>query len=143
MSEIVFSADFGGLDASDAVLPELLALKAAARGISVEEFPFPQLGFILRVDGEVSQFEFSGLDNLDVDTRGKYLSVDIGVTIEDRQDLKRRMVSSILDSPGFIEGAARGKKFSTKLAERMGVIDYNALKAPLELLCSRYMSGVA
>ncbi|GAA5525735.1 hypothetical protein Maes01_02307 [Microbulbifer aestuariivivens] len=38
--------------------------------------------FILRVDGEISQWEFEGCENIDVDLKERYVSIDIGVPKE-------------------------------------------------------------
>jgi hypothetical protein len=78
------SAQFGGRDASQAVLPHFRALKSALKGKSVGGFPFPKLAFILRVDGEVNVYGQSGAGGIEFDKKGQYVSVDIGITHEDR-----------------------------------------------------------
>lgn len=83
-SIVDFSAQFGGQDAADAVLPHFKALKAAARGLHLEGFPFAKLAFILRVDGKVNSYGLSGAGYLEVDKDGEYISVDIGITQDDR-----------------------------------------------------------
>jgi hypothetical protein len=77
------SAQFGGPDAAEKVLPHFRALKSALKGKSFGGFPFPELAFILRVDGQVSAYGQSGPGNIDVDTKGQYVSVDIGITHAD------------------------------------------------------------
>jgi hypothetical protein len=77
------SAQFGGPDAAEKVLPHFRALKSALKGKSFGGFPFPKLAFILRVDGQVSAYGKSGSGSIDFDTKGHYVSVDIGITYED------------------------------------------------------------
>src|SRR6267154_2045174 len=86
-SSIDFSAQFGGRDAAAAVLPHFKALKAAARGLRFDGFPFAELAFILRVDGDVHQFGFSGANNLEIGKNSEYLSVDIGINHDDRRQI--------------------------------------------------------
>src|SRR5215471_2201008 len=78
------SAQFGGPDAAQAVLPHFRALKAALKGKSVMGFPFRELAFILRVDGDVNTYGQSGPGNVVFDKKGGYVSVDIGITRADR-----------------------------------------------------------
>ena len=64
MTTIDVSAQFGGPDAAEAVLPHFRALKAALKGKSFGGFPFPQLAFILRVDGAVEAYLFGERDTI-------------------------------------------------------------------------------
>ena len=132
-STIDFSAVFGGQDAADVVLPHFKALKAAARGLCLEGFPFAKLAFILRVDGEVHIYGPSGLEHLEIDKDGKYLSVDIGITQEDRNRL-----------PGVIQAALRSSiKHIKTLAETSSWdVDYEALQQRLDDLCTRYENEI-
>lgn len=72
------SAEFGGGPA-DELLPHFWGLKAECRNVSLPEFPFPELAFILRVDGSISSFGLSGPGFVSVDRRGRWVSVDIGI----------------------------------------------------------------
>lgn len=130
ISTIDFSAQFGGRDAAAAVLPHFKALKVAAKGVTLDAFPYPQLAFILRVDGEINQYGFSGTGEPDVDCGGKYLSIDIGITKEDRDDIPSLIKSAILESLPVIAAAVVHR----------GIVGFevDVLKAPLELLCERY-----
>ena len=76
---IDFSAQFGGRDAAAAILPHFRALKSAAKGLVVSDFPANELAFILRVEGEVSSYGQSGAENLDVQLP-TYVSVDIVIS---------------------------------------------------------------
>jgi hypothetical protein len=78
-----FSAQMGGGDADRAVSPHFNALKKACKGVSIAEFPFPQLAFILRVDGVVQQYGLSGPGAPAIDRKKRYFSVDIGLQVED------------------------------------------------------------
>ncbi|MGC1274435.1 MAG: hypothetical protein WBC44_12065 [Planctomycetaceae bacterium] len=127
---IDFSAVFGGRDAAAAVLPHFKALKAAAKGITLNGFPYPQLAFILRVDGDVNQYGFSGTGNPDVDNEGMYLSVDIGIAEEDRDNIRSRITSAIRDSLPIIAAAVSDRGIDN--------FDADGLRDSLELLRQRY-----
>ena len=97
------SAQFGGRDAAQAVLPHFRALKEAAKGAAISDFVARNLTFILRVDGEVNTYGESGPCNIDVDKDLEYVSVDLVVTIADREKLGRGadsnpIVSGVLGS---------------------------------------------
>lgn len=133
-----FSAEFGGDDAADALLPHFRALKKAARETSLPAFPFPELSFILRVDGTVHAYGPSGLDHLDVDRKGKYVSVDISVTIADRDRLggagaPNAIVDGIINSVHVLKGSPHA---------RLKGVDYAALNAALRALCDCYQRHV-
>lgn len=129
-TSIDFSAEFGGQDAVDAVLPHFFALKAASKGIEFTGFPFPKLAFILRVDGQVCQYGFSGTGDPEIDPDGEYLSIDIGVTIQDRDNILRAIESGIMHSPEIITAAIRHYKIDG--------FDENCLLEPFILICKNY-----
>jgi len=131
---IDFSAQFGGQDAADAVLPHFKALKAAAKGIEFAGFPYPELAFILRVDGEVSRYGFSGTGQPDVDSDGEYLSIDIGVTLHDRDKIAQTIESGIMNSPEIITAAIRSRKIDW--------FDEHCLSEPLTQLCKAYHAAL-
>ena len=127
---IDFSAEFGGRDAASAVLPHFHALKAAAKGITLTHFPYPELAFILRVDGEISQYGFSGTGEPDIDCDEEYLSIDIGITEQDREDIQLVIKTAIMDSILIITAAINFRRINGFNAQK--------LVGPLELLCTRY-----
>ena len=131
VATVDFSAQFGGRDAAAVVLPHFKALKGAAKKITLNPFPYPQLAFILRVDGDVTQYGLSGTGNPDVDSDGKYLSIDIGITEEDRENIPSIISSAILDSLPIIAAAVSHRGIAG--------FDVNALRYPLKLLCERYI----
>jgi len=133
-STIGFSAQFGGQDAADAVLPHFFALKAVAKGIGFDSFPYTKLAFILRVDGEVHEYGFSGAGEPDIDRDGECLSIDIGITLEDRGDIPSTIKSSIMNSLPIIAAAVRSVGNND--------FDVSRLKSPLELLCQRYSENL-
>lgn len=128
-SGIDFSAQFGGRDAATAVLPHFKLLKTAARGLRLGGFPFAKLAFILRVDGEVTQYGLSGAGNLDVDNNGEYLSVDIGITCRDRDRICDLISSAIHSSTDQIKLIAESKFWD---------VDFQALQSCLTELITRY-----
>jgi hypothetical protein len=128
-SSIGFSAEFGGRDAAAAVLPHFKALKAAARGVHLEGFPFAKLAFILRVDGEISQYGLSGAGNLDIDHDGEYLSVDIGIELGDRDQILDVITAAILSSVQQVRSVGESHSWD---------VDFPALQRCLLDLTVRY-----
>ena len=138
-SIIDFSAQFGGNDAADVVLPHFRALKAAAKGVCFEGFSLPELSFILRVDGEVNAYGLSGVGCLDFDKDNEYVSVDIGITLDDRRRLETQakpevITEAIISSTEFLKSA--GDK-------RLDGTDFAMLKEVLLDLCARYVEEIA
>ncbi len=129
LSVIDFSAQFGGRDAAAAVLPHFKSLKAAARGLPLEGFPFPKLAYILRVDGEVQRFGFSGARNLEIDSEAEYLSVDIGISQEDRGRIPDVISDAVMASIDTIGTAAATSSWN---------VDPGALQRSLVDLLARY-----
>jgi hypothetical protein len=128
-SVIDFSAQYGGRDAAAAVMPHFKALKAASRHLHLEGFPFPKLAYILRVDGEISQYQHSEAGNIEIDSDKEYLSVDIGIEREDRDRIVNVICESILSSVELIEELAHHKTWE---------VDSNSLKMCLLDLIARY-----
>lgn len=131
-STIDFSAEFGGRDAADAVLPHFKALKAAACGIELEGFGFPKLSFILRVDGEVNQYGPSGPGHVEVDREGEYLSVDISLSLDDRRHVVDCISRAIVSSPQVMRAAMKGRSWE---------VNFQALDDGLRRLVERYQSA--
>ena len=129
------SAQFGGRDAANVAMSHFKALKLAAKDIAVDPFPYPQLAFILRVDGDVNQYGFSGTGNPEIGRGGKYLSIDIGITKGDREDIPSRICSAILESPEIVAAAFR--------KEGIDGFEANNLTATLKILCERYIKEVS
>lgn len=137
--KIDFSAQFGGGDAAKAVLPHFRALKTAAAEVEIPGFPRPQLAFILRVDGQVRSFGFVGLDNVDFDSKGKYVSVDIGIDATSRAALAdgssgNPLTTALEEAAGFLEGLGDARLAETDFALLRGGVDevvrrYRALVA--------------
>lgn len=112
---IDFSAQFGGQDAADFALPHFRALKVASRGLELAGFPFPKLAFMLRVDGEVNSYGFSGPGYLEIDKQKEYLSIDIGLTQEDRIEIQHVISSAILGSVAIIDSAQKVNSWHVEL----------------------------
>jgi hypothetical protein len=133
MAFISFSGQFGGRGASGKILPYFWGLKLAAEGVEFEGFPFPELAFILRVDGEVSQFGDSGPNNLKMDRNGEYLSVDLGLTLVDQDNIEAALVRGLEATPEAI------KVFEFKRKRRWR-IDHQRLQAAISVLVARFLS---
>ena len=130
-STIDFSADFGGRDAARIVLPYFNALKSSAKGIVLAGFPYHQLVFILRVDGDVHQFGSPGPGNPDIDySKRRYLSIDIVIDEKGRGCLEEVITASILNSLSIIQSAIK----------KNGIVNFEAeqLTDPLRELCQRF-----
>ena len=133
LSTIDFSAEFGGRDAAAVVLPHFKALKAAARGLRLEGFPFAKLAFILRVDGEVNRYGLSGAGNLEIDTDGEYLSIDIGISHDDRERIPDVISAAIISSVEQIRTVENSSSWD---------VDFQAVQRCLVDLSARYEDGL-
>ena len=123
MSTIDIAAQFGGEDAADAALPHFKCLKAAARKLFLDGFPFPKLVFILRVDGGVTCYGFSGADNLEVDKDGEYVSIDIGIRHADCSKIANVISEAISSSMNLILEAGRNKSWNIELGSLQQCLD--------------------
>jgi hypothetical protein len=133
-SKIDFSAQFGDQESADLVLPHFRALKAAAKGRTIEDFPARTLAFILRVDGSITAFRVSGAHNVAFDRKKAYVSVDIGVTIDDRAQLRERLSSGIQASVEVLRASTDKRLLGT---------DFQAVAQALRDLCLDYEARVA
>lgn len=132
-ASISVSAQFGGRDAAAALLPHFRALKRAASGCVIPNFPCGQLAFILRVDGDINTFDDPGVGHLEIDRQGTYVSLDIGITRKDRAVLahdhvKNPIVIAILAASDLLRAA---KPFSRQL-------DLGTLETALERFADAY-----
>lgn len=128
-SEIDFSAEFGGRDAAAAVLQHFRLLKNAASETRLVAFPFQKLAFILRVDGEVATFGVRGASNIDIDKNGHYVSVDIGITVDDRTKLEQVITEAIRSCTTLLAAHAD---------DRLRHLDGALLDSNLRALCRSY-----
>jgi hypothetical protein len=130
-SKIDFSAQFGGKKAAALVLPHFRLLKDVAKEREVRGFPFPELAFILRVDGDVNTYGLSGPGNIDVDSRGEYVSVDIGLQEIDlrRDDLSIFIGDAIRSSVALLVGSGD---------RHLANFDTQLLQDTLDAICSDY-----
>lgn len=132
-AEFDVSAQFGGKDAAQAVLPHFRALKAAAKAAPLRDFPRRKLAFILRVDGEVNKYGLSGVGKVDVDAGGEYVSVDIGCTVEDRARLEETISGAILASPEAIRDTRH---------KGLEKLDFDSLAVDIAVLVARYRESL-
>ena len=134
MASIVFSAQFGGRDAAAFAMQHFRALKGAATKLGLLDFPFPELAFVLRVDGEITKYGFSGISNPEVDSGRRYLSLDIGITLQDRPHLVHTITKSISDSGPIISDTLKEYGLTS--------FDGDSLDNALKLLCQTYKIAV-
>jgi hypothetical protein len=131
---IGFAGQFGGPELVDIIFPHSRALRTAAKSAALSRFPLPELAFILRVDGTVGQYDLSGPGNLDFDKRGKWVSVDIGMTIADRARLAPAPGGGVL-----AEGILASVDFLRESGDpRLAGADWDELTTVLGELCARY-----
>lgn len=136
--KIEVSAEFGGRDAAAKVLPHFRALKEAARGINLADFPFEKLGYILRVDGEVTGYGLAGAGNIDVNKKDGYVSVDIGIPSGDWSSLQPSELA------GYIQRAILSSTLLLKHGgPRLQKIDFADLEKNLSRFCAAYAERVS
>jgi hypothetical protein len=137
MTTIDFSAQIGGREANRVFDVHWRALKSSAMGLSVRGFPFRELAFIMRVDGEVSVYGLSGAGEVEFDKKGEYVSVDIGVPMAVRAELCTFVQEAIMSSVPLLRQTAD---------VRLAGADWVELEEALRSLCTAYgalMSGTA
>lgn len=97
------AAQFGGKDCSEVILPHFRAIKKALKKHrdsrycdSIDEF-----SFLLRVDGQITQWEFYGCENIDFNLKERFISIDVGVPIliwkKSNKDIADYFSKSILE----------------------------------------------
>lgn len=131
---IDISAQFGGLDAGE-LLPHFQALKAECQNFSIPDFPFPELAFILRVDGNISSFGLSGPGFVKFDRKGQWVSVDIGIPSTERQQGDRvvaAFIATALPAAVDVMQAARRKALAK--------VEWEAVRQALQALGHAYMA---
>jgi hypothetical protein len=133
---IEISAQFGGRDAAAAVLPHFRALKAAAQSIVLDPFPFAKLAFILRVDGEVNAYGLAGAGNVDLDRKGEYVSVDMGIPVHEWSSLRPSELANSIEQAinSSVELLRHGG------GGRLQGIDFETLENTLKAFCTSYRS---
>lgn len=130
-----FSGQFGGKDAAAVILPHFWALKAASEGLRIDGFPFPELSYILRVDGEFGQYNLSGADKPKIEGKGACLSVDIGITRDDRNRIPEVICDAIRSSVELIKNKKR------KRTERLE-LDSDSLEKCISDLIAGYQQAL-
>ncbi len=128
-ASIDISAQFGGRDSAAALLPHFTALKRAAGETRLDDFPFPKLAYILRVDGDVKTYGFRGAANIDIDKKGGYVSVDIGIAASDRTSIQQVIIGAIQGSVPLLLHHPD---------ERLRGVNGETLGASLRTLCEIY-----
>ena len=116
-------------------------LKLAAEGLYLEEFPVKELAFLLRVDGEFVQWEFSGPAHVAVGRNDNYISLDLGFTLEDQKRLVEYGDQTIMTDA--VLGSVELLKKSRRKVVR--AINFNDLEETLNVLVERYpdiMTGI-
>lgn len=132
------SADFGGDDAASALLPHFRAFKVAFAD-SGEALPsgIERAAFILRVGGSVRDFPFEGCENVDLNRKKKYISIDVGVPIkrwQGRSDVE--IAAYLIDS--MWEGL---EEILARLAANKIPCDASAIRALFEAGAQRYLAA--
>lgn len=132
------SAQFGGGLGSTVLKPHFFGLKKGFRGAGdlIPCDSIRQVAFILRVDGDIVQFNFEGCERIDLNLRKKYISIDVGVPMacwKDRSDVEiAQYLASVLPD-GLEQMLARLR------AEKIAC-DEDQVRALFERGLSRYVS---
>ena len=132
-SVIEFGSQIEGPDAARVVLPYIYALRRASSKMNLRGFAFKKLSFLLRVDGEFGSFGISGLDKISIGRNHRYLSVDIGVSVEDRERIAEVLTDAILDTPQYLQNQKRCRKYE---------IDFAELESCLGSLCDLFKQEI-
>lgn len=135
-SSIEFSAQFGGRDAANAMLPYFRALKTESKKHKLKMFPFKVIAYILRVDGEVNSYGLSGPGHIEIEGY-EYVSVDIGVLRDDYMENPTSLVDKLLES---IKGSAEILRHGADA--RLKEIDFDELGIVLEEFCDSFRRHV-
>jgi hypothetical protein len=133
ISSIDFSAQFGGLDAENHVLPHFKALKKACKSIEIVNFPFRNLTFILRVDGKIRSFNFSGLEKIKTASSKEYISIDLGIMRKDYGQIEKVISESVLSSTNLLINVFAKMKLK---------YDIGSLKSNIQRLVSNYKDDI-
>lgn len=134
-AQLDVSAQFGGRNAAQAVLPHYRALKEAAKLVAVPRFPARKLAFILRVDGEVNTYGEPGPSNIDVAKDLEYVSVDVVLAVSDRE-----MLGGDYESNPIVSGVLRS---AALLVEHLHLPDEGAtLRRQLSEFCRLYVEAL-
>ncbi|MFO0831447.1 MAG: hypothetical protein U0637_06340 [Phycisphaerales bacterium] len=98
--------------------------------------PLEELTYILRVDGSLGSFGSDGLDNLDLNLRRRYVSIDICIPTA------RWVGKSQLEVAEFIADCILGSAdiIADALAKKKLACDAAALRADLKRGCDRFLS---
>jgi len=129
MSKIDFSAQFGGSKSAEIALPYFRSLKKACSGLVLNNFPLPELAFILRVDGDIHKFEFSGIAYPKLDNKKKYVSFDIGISTKDIPIIEDFLKRVLINSTAYIAAFLQAKKYD---------IDITNLELTINELCKKF-----
>ena len=132
MTIIGVSAQFGGLDGAQVILPHFRALQRALENRSFAGFPLPELHFILRVDGQLQAFGPSGADNIKFGRKRRWVSVDIVITTAEWEGRDTSEISA------FVAGAIMASVDLVKERGRLKEVDWRALEIALETFSAAY-----
>ncbi len=133
------SAQFGGGAGSSVLKPHFFELKKALRlaGAAIPCDLLQQMAFILRVDGDIVQFNFEGCENVDLNRKKKYISIDVGVPIKRWRDRSDAEISAyLIDS--MWEGL---EEMLARLAANKIPCDVTAIRALFEAGAQRYLAA--
>lgn len=131
-AKIDVSAQFGG-GRSNELVPHYTGLKEECVNFSLVDFPFPELSFILRVDGSLAKFGLSGPGFVSFARKGDWVSVDIGVPEAVHEQGERQLAE-------FIAAALLAAVDVLRVARRkvMAMVDWDAVRDVLHALGEAY-----
>jgi hypothetical protein len=130
------SAQMGGKDVDAVLQPHFHAFKMAFAygGAVLPCIQIERLAFVVRADGAVQKFNFEGCENVDLNRKKKYISIDVGVPISRWQDRSDAEIAAyLIDS--MWEGL---EEMLAHLAANKIVCDAAAIRALFEIGMQRY-----
>ncbi|MBT8476506.1 MAG: hypothetical protein HKO95_06705 [Rhodobacteraceae bacterium] len=129
-TRIDFAGQLGGKDAQPFFLPHFKALKRACVEFTVRGLNVIELTYILRIDGEVSTYGGSGVGPIIIDRNENRISVDIEISIDERQHLEKAI-------PTYLSASV------TALQEQIDDMDVGLFESDLKKFTSNYLHALA
>jgi hypothetical protein len=135
---IDFSAQMGDKESDAALLPHFQALKRAfaESGVALPCQHVERMAYVLRVSGSIVNFNFEGCERIDLNSRKKYISIDVGVPIARWKDRGDQEIAA------YLAGAMREglEQMLARLRAKKITCDEPAIRALFEQGVARYLA---
>jgi hypothetical protein len=128
----------GDKESSAAIQPHFKALKRAFLecGSTLPCKQVEGIDYLLRVSGSIVNFNFEGCERIDLNSRKKYISIDVGVPIARWKDRGDQEIA------GYLAGAMREglEQMLARLRAKRVTCDEPAIRALFEQGVARYLA---